>query len=362
MNLDYQDQALKRTCLTKTNNNQPNNKEKEKEKIMSLLNLNSPAGQSPRGKKSLKMWMGAGLVVAVLGIGSTFAAQININQDEDTEFGQGVTKTVYCGADDDEEETITVSPLSKFVNGTSYRRLVRAGVQAVPENSFTARFATSSYSGSSDFIVSAMATKVVNNRTGVWLTKRGDDSNVAVATNQDERTFSTQQRSDYVFSQNASNRTINNVSTRGFYKVNDSREEKIVISAAIASRSDEYEDDEYESDFYFKGVVISEIPENCSGKNFIISGYDNEDENAQKLIDLSGGTDITEITALWTRNPNVTPKVSRDRTYFENISANVTASQTSDKLTLIFGNTTTEYLKTEDLYRLVIETQENTLG
>ena len=76
---------------------------------MSLLNLNSPAGQSPRGKKSLKMWMGAGLLVAVLGIGSTFAANIQINNNRDSEFGQGLTQTVYCGQEED--ESITVTPI-----------------------------------------------------------------------------------------------------------------------------------------------------------------------------------------------------------------------------------------------------------
>jgi hypothetical protein len=328
---------------------------------MSLLNLNSPAGQTPRGKKGLKMWMGAGLVVAVLGIGSTFAANISINQNEETEFGQGVTKTVFCGG---RSATITVSPLSKFVNGEEGQRLVRAGVQAVPENSFTARFATSSYSGSSDFIVSAMATKVVNNRTGVWLTKRGDDSNVAVATNQDERTFSSQQRSDYVFSQNASNRTINNVSTRGFYKVNNSLEEKIVIAAAIAGRQDEHEDYEIDSEFNFKGVVISNIPGDCDGRNFIISGYNNEDEDAETLIKVESTNpdiEISEIAALWTGSGTVL--VSRDRTQMQSIASYVTASQTTSTLSVLFDkDIDAEYLKTEDLYRLVIETQENTLG
>ena len=343
---------------------------------MSLLNLNSPAGQSPRGKKGLKMWMGAGLVVAVLGIGSTFAANISINQDETTEFGQGQTRTVYCGAydeegqrtDNDGEESITVSPISKFVNGEvrSLTRVTRAAVPAVAENSFTARFATSVYtSNTSDFIVSAVPTRVVNNRTGVWLTKKGTDSNITVASNQDQTTFSTQQRNDYVFSQNFATKRINNVDTRGFYKVNGTVAEKIVISAAIAAVAQATERYEIPGDFYFKGVVISDIPDNCSGKNFIVSGYNEEDPDAQKLIDLSSGTDITEVTALWTRTSSVVPKVSRDRTQFTNltdIADYVTASQTSGTLSLIFGNQTTQYLKTDDLYRVVIETQENTLG
>jgi len=341
---------------------------------MSLLNLNSPAGQSPRGKKGLKMWMGAGLVVAVLGIGSTFAANISINQDETTEFGQGQTRTVYCGAydeegqrtDNDGEESITVSPISKFVNGEvrTTTRVTRAAVPAVPENSFTARFATSSYSGSSDFIVSATQTKVVNNRTGVWLTKRGNEGTVTVATNQDESTFSTQQRNDYVFSQTAAFRTINSVSTKGFYKVNDTREEKIVIAAAIPASNDEYEDYETESEFNFKGVVISNIPGDCDGRNFIISGYNNEDEDAETLIKVESTNpdiEISEIAALWTRSGTVL--VSRDRTQMQSIASYVTASQTTSTLSILFDkDIDAEYLKTDDLSRLVIETQENTLS
>jgi hypothetical protein len=86
---------------------------------MSLLNLNSPAGQSSDGKKSKKMWIGAGLVVAVLGIGSTFAANININNNDTSEFGQGFTETVYCGDNDGGEPyIITVQPISAFVNAS----------------------------------------------------------------------------------------------------------------------------------------------------------------------------------------------------------------------------------------------------
>lgn len=80
---------------------------------MSLLNLNGPAGRSPRGKNSSRAWMGIGLVIAVLGIGSTFASSITINPAGNTEFGQGVEKTVYCGGS---TGTLTVTPVSSYRN------------------------------------------------------------------------------------------------------------------------------------------------------------------------------------------------------------------------------------------------------
>ena len=82
---------------------------------MSILNLNGPAGRAPRSKKATKVWLGVGLLVAVLGIGSTFAANISINSGTNTEFGQGVERTVYCGG----SNTITVAPITTYRNSSS---------------------------------------------------------------------------------------------------------------------------------------------------------------------------------------------------------------------------------------------------
>ena len=79
---------------------------------MSILNLNGPAGRSPRGKRAVKVWMGIGLVIAVLGVGSTLASTITINGNTNQEFGQGVQRTVYCGGN----KTITVTPVSSYLN------------------------------------------------------------------------------------------------------------------------------------------------------------------------------------------------------------------------------------------------------
>lgn len=79
---------------------------------MSILNLNGPSGRSPRSKGAVKVWMGIGLVIAVLGVGSTLASTITINGGTKTEFGQGVQRTVYCGGN----KEITVTPVSQYLN------------------------------------------------------------------------------------------------------------------------------------------------------------------------------------------------------------------------------------------------------
>jgi hypothetical protein len=60
------------------------------------------------------VWVGIGLLVAVLGIGSTLAANITINGGPSTEFGQGVQRTVYCGSG--ASYPITVTPISSYSN------------------------------------------------------------------------------------------------------------------------------------------------------------------------------------------------------------------------------------------------------
>ena len=81
---------------------------------MSILNLNGPSGRSARSPRVVKVWVGIGLLVAVLGIGSTLAANITINGGPSTEFGQGVQRTVYCGSG--ASYPITVTPISSYSN------------------------------------------------------------------------------------------------------------------------------------------------------------------------------------------------------------------------------------------------------
>ena len=80
---------------------------------MSILNLNAPQGRAPRNKKSTKIWLGVGLLVAVLGIGTTFAANIVLNGGSSTESGQGVQSVVFCGGS---SQTITATPFSAYKN------------------------------------------------------------------------------------------------------------------------------------------------------------------------------------------------------------------------------------------------------
>ena len=318
---------------------------------MSLLNLNSPAGQSPRGKKSLKMWMGAGLVVAVLGIGSTFAANITVNSNNDAEFGQGLTGTVYCGTG---EQSVVITPLSRYVNASSAQRQIAPAQAAVAAVTYTYRFATSvNTSNSSDFISSNQATKVVNGRTGVWLTDTG--SSGQIASNQDQTTFSSSNRSNYVFSQNATTKN----GTRGFYKVNNSTSESIVITPAVAARSAQMETYTVPGAFKVRGIKVSKLPEDCEGKNLVLSAY-GATGDALNLVDDGEGT-VIEVAALWTGN-NGALLLSSERSYNQP-NSNLSGVQTSRDLTVNFiPSSVSSLLNADSMAKIVIETQEDALS
>lgn len=308
---------------------------------MSLLNLQNSAGQSPRGKKSMKMWMGAGLVVAVLGIGSTFAANITLNTPGGTtEFGQGVTQTVYCGGD----QSVTVTPTSTYTNAS---------------NSVKIKVVNPKSSGSG--ITPSSGTKhTINSKDGStfpkWLTRSSSISGwwltspVGTIVSSYPSSLSSalalaNGSSSYYFAPEDG--------TSGKYKLGDSSSSWTEYTVQLSDET---------SGFKLGGIVISKIPSDCNGVDFIVSGY-GATGGAQTLVANSGGSvSITEVAALWTNSTSsVTP--SRSRYSAVSTSGLVTASQTSSTLSFVFvpgANGTS--LSANEIVKVVVETQEDVLG
>ena len=64
---------------------------------MTPLNFNKSLGIAPRNRKKLKLILGIGALAGVIALGSTLAANINLNTGGAVEFGQGLAQTVVCG-------------------------------------------------------------------------------------------------------------------------------------------------------------------------------------------------------------------------------------------------------------------------
>jgi hypothetical protein len=75
---------------------------------MELLKFSDSPKSSRRGKNPAA-FIGAGIMVAVMGLSSTLAGTISINSGATVEFGQGIVSTAACDA------SISIAPVSTYV-------------------------------------------------------------------------------------------------------------------------------------------------------------------------------------------------------------------------------------------------------
>ena len=329
---------------------------------MSILNLNAPQGRGAGGKKKAKIWMGVGLLAAVLGFGSTFAASITLNQPGGTtEFGQGVTQTVYCGGD----QSVTISPISSYQN-----KVVGEGTPAVSAGTFEARIVNSSSSNSNE--VSGMGSI---SRTTI---ATGSNSSSTLPRFTSDRSSA---KTGWWLSSPTSSSALNPqpslatvaASPSNYYFVQEygSGSGKYRKASSSSSESDRWDDFDVvfrnataaiegevtPASFKVGGILISEIPLACEGVDFVVSSYA-ETGGAQTLIS-GGGVDVKEVAALWTGSGSVT--VSRDRTAPVDTTL-VTGEQSSSSLKILFNTGSGATLAASDLYKLIVETQEDVLS
>ena len=77
------------------------------------MTLNFENYQKPqKRKKPIGLLIGIGALIGVIALGSTLAANINLNTGHPVEFGQGVAQTVACSG----TTPITLTPQSTFIN------------------------------------------------------------------------------------------------------------------------------------------------------------------------------------------------------------------------------------------------------
>lgn len=324
---------------------------------MSLLNLNTSAGRGPRSKKSLKMFMGAGLLVAVLGIGSTLASDIILNGPElTTEFGQGVTQTVYCGGD----ESVTITPLSSYRN--SSRTVQTPGsnqeVATIRWGGSSNESETSKPSGDSwpsEVTINSASSSnpplrwTGNNtaKTGWWLaTSRSTSPLNPQPTAQQVATNA----STYFFAVKTDTNKFRRASSSGWGISTDVVVWKNAV-VEVVSTSD--------ASFKFSGVKISDIPSNCDGVDFVVSVFGSTGE-AKTLVS-AGGVSVKEVAAYWDGSPLTTDtSILRDK--LEKNTNLVTSAQDSDWLKFNFTISDSNTLLTaSDVNKIVVETQQDVL-
>lgn len=80
------------------------------------LNLN-PEPASRVKSKSYKKALRVSGAISLVGVGSTFAANITLNGDQNVEFGQGVAQTLSC------DDQVSINPVSYYDNESGSFRL-----------------------------------------------------------------------------------------------------------------------------------------------------------------------------------------------------------------------------------------------
>jgi len=144
---------------------------------MEFLNLGgnseeSLAAPTSRSKKKVFAVVGITLIAATIGIGTTLASNITLNNNANVEFGQGVAQTVACQTTD---AGITVTPLSSFnnsggyYNGSSYEgefSLDQIGVSSIDSACQAVYFKISVYDSSTS---SPLANFVVHYGLAGWV-------------------------------------------------------------------------------------------------------------------------------------------------------------------------------------------------
>ena len=131
------------------------------------LNLH-PEPTSSAKSKSYKKALRVGGAISLVGVGSTFAANISLNNDANVEFGQGVAQTAACDSDG-----FFVNPVSYYDNTSSTFRLDYVevtGLNLIPVGAISGSYDASShtYSYSDSTSIAAHPGQYYDTATSAW--------------------------------------------------------------------------------------------------------------------------------------------------------------------------------------------------
>jgi hypothetical protein len=106
------------------------------------------------------------------------------------------------------------------------------------------------------------------------------------------------------------------------------------------------------------GVSLQDIPTDCQNVNFVLSAFG---ETGTALTLISGESEnVKEVVYKWIGTPGYPDTVSKDRNSLVPTDL-VTANSTTDSLTFLFDSDLGTALSTNDLKKIVVETQEDAL-
>ena len=280
---------------------------------MEFLNIASDGEKSPKKFKKYRGFIGIGVIAAAVGLGSTLAANININAGP-VEFGQGVAQTVSCSGD----ESVIVTPATSFNNAPASvtREITSYGGDTI---TVTSNADISVGMLVADSIESFYGDTVVTDVDGNTLTlSRPAPADGTIVT----ATFTP---SSGVEQKNSNTGSVTNTSAypigeSSLYVGTSDVEVGMLVSGPgipantvvvyweptegqylSLSKDTDYTSGELtftnsgKSSFALSNITVSNIPDTCTNKVFTIKIYDNESSEPLKISNWDGGDNSVQV-------------------------------------------------------------------
>ena len=137
---------------------------------MTLLSFERGDSATSRRKSPHKKIFGFGALVGVALLGSTFAANINLNTGGPVEFGQGMAATVACSG----SQSLKINPVTSFTNsiGAGSYKLSGLNVSNIPDECFGKDFVIRAYDATNSAALALFNTSssdiAVYNNSGIF--------------------------------------------------------------------------------------------------------------------------------------------------------------------------------------------------
>jgi len=275
---------------------------------MSILNLSGPRGRQPRSPRALRIWIGIGVIAAVVGVGSTLAANISINGGTSAEFGQGVERTVYCGGD----YPITVTPISAFdpTPTPTYSAAPRPTGASAPVVASGPTVIEHSHRGHGEdlptliingdvAVRTSASTSIVSIPFVVYIEEHHGISSVTVTSSPSIELSYSGTTSPVVVSGAFVRGTAYTFTVR---VTNSDGTSSPAVSGPVTPYPTSSDSISSElGSFYLSGIQVSDIPDACAGKNFVVQVYDNI--GTLTPIEVNGSLQGGVMNVYWTDSP-----------------------------------------------------------
>ena len=217
---------------------------------MGILHFGHGDGSQGKGRAKLNYIFSIGALIGIFALGSTLAANINLNNSSSFEFGQGVAQTTAC------DSHIVVTPISSYQNneeiGFKFTGLTLSNVDTTDQSDSSEgcakkKFIIKAYDGSDNLITPTYSLAVRKN--GRFLSENGSAS-TSVGNNENDSSTLTF-NSPTILAEDVYRITIESAEVVGCYGSNSELDGLTEETASLSGYQLAQDCPNYDSGFYW---------------------------------------------------------------------------------------------------------------